>query len=330
MAYFEDLHEGQWTYLQSNHLIGRDQDRVDTCIERAEISRLHAQISWHDSSWYLKDISSNGCWLNGKRVNTGELYLLNIGDQLHFAGLDGFGVVIKDLSPPSNLLIPIDAQGKPMTEEVLSLENYHLLPNEQAPELALYFASDKGWCAEPCQQNGNTAVKVQYLTDGDTVRCGLMNYQLFFPRSGSDTQLLPSQQLQLTDLDLRFDLSLDEESVELQVDCRGELSKLGIRSHHEVLMQLVRYRAKDQNEGMAENEQGWVYPELLVRDLGIELNHLNIWIFRIRKQFVSAFPTLLDAQEVCQRRAGRVRLGNVKAKIIKAEQLECEVQSKVE
>ena len=53
-----------------------------------QVSRFHAEITCHpDGQMTIKDISSNGTWLNGTRLEKGIEYKLKMGDHVTFAKL---------------------------------------------------------------------------------------------------------------------------------------------------------------------------------------------------------------------------------------------------
>ena len=54
--------------LQPHHSFGRLQSSVNTLISDAYISKVHAFIEWNDEHWLLRDVSSNGTWLNGSKL----------------------------------------------------------------------------------------------------------------------------------------------------------------------------------------------------------------------------------------------------------------------
>lgn len=75
------------TAIASNWLIGRH----SSCalpILHLSISRHHAVIGHQDGCFYLVDMgSSNGTWLNGKQISSGDRYDLQDGDVIRFGTL---------------------------------------------------------------------------------------------------------------------------------------------------------------------------------------------------------------------------------------------------
>ena len=68
-------------------LIGKDRQRADLHMEGNDaVSRIHAGIVCKDGRYYLIDRNStNGTWLNGRRLEAGEEALLEPGDRIRLA-----------------------------------------------------------------------------------------------------------------------------------------------------------------------------------------------------------------------------------------------------
>src|SRR3989344_3895216 len=89
---------------------------------------------------------------------------------------------------------------------------------------------------------------------------------------------------------LHFNVSLDEEHVRLQVQEGERQFDLGERTHHYALLTLARLRWADAQRHRDSQAHGWVELERLAKMLGVEPGHLNIQIFRMRKQLALAMP----------------------------------------
>ena len=327
MAFFKDLETGQRGYLQAQHTFGRMAEKVETHINRPSISKIHAVIEWQQYHWYLRDLSRNGCWLNGQKLMPNDSYQLSLGDRLQFADSLHQGLKICDLSAPCNLLIPLNEQGQQIEADAVSLSQYHLLPNEDAPEAALFYCVEQGaWCLESNHPAGYREPIIKPLEHGVQVSCANRLWQLFINQAQPITQLLDPSLPHTDNVEFIFDLSLDEESIQLQINAAGKMLDLDIRSHHEVAMQLARYKARDHRLGLSEMDQGWIYAEQLAADLGVAVSHLNILIFRARKQFNQFLLEHLEVQQLFQRRGGRIRLGASQFKVVKSGRLECELK----
>jgi len=98
------------------------------------------------------------------------------------------------------------------------------------------------------------------------------------------------------------------------------------RSHHYLTLCLARQRAKDIQAGLDDSEQGWVYAELLAKDLGFDASHLNIQIYRMRKQFVDALNNSCESSNIIERSAGKLRLASKFFCITKGDKVECDTR----
>ena len=173
MAFILDHNTQSLCYLYGHHSFGRLAYSVNTLLSNAAVSKIHAIIEWDNQRWYIRDLSSNGTWLNNRRLPENTKALLKINDDIYFAGLKDIRFTVQDLSPPGDLLIPLNLEnsqenslensqensaqtgaGKyshqnPEQLPAFSLTNYHLLPSEQNPEVVLYLNRLNGqWSVE--------------------------------------------------------------------------------------------------------------------------------------------------------------------------------------
>jgi hypothetical protein len=118
-------------------------------------------------------------------------------------------------------------------------------------------------------------------------------------------------------LQLRFHVSSDEEHTTLQVARWPESVDLGERSHHYVLLTLARKRVSDAHAGLSEDAQGWFTCAELAKLLKIDPQHLNVQVFRIRMQLMSALPSAPVLEKIVQRRRGALRLGKFAFEIVR-------------
>ena len=74
--------------VNDSYLIGKLKAKVDIYIDDASISRIHAKIQKEEGEYYLYDMNStNGTFLNGKRLGIREKVLLQVSDEIAFADL---------------------------------------------------------------------------------------------------------------------------------------------------------------------------------------------------------------------------------------------------
>ena len=87
-------------------------------------------------------------------------------------------------------------------------------------------------------------------------------------------------------LAFKFDVSQNEEHVSLQVDVDGKVNHLGERNHHYLILMLARQYIQDVGLELLPSECGWIDKNVLCRMLGQNESHLNIQVFRFRKQIM--------------------------------------------
>lgn len=72
--------------VKDQYLIGKRKGKVDLCIDAPTISRLHAKIIKTESGYTLCDMNStNGTFLNGRRLEVNEQVPIKLSDEIHFA-----------------------------------------------------------------------------------------------------------------------------------------------------------------------------------------------------------------------------------------------------
>lgn len=316
MAYLLDLAHNRLFPLATHHTFGRLAASVDTCIDKPYVSKLHAAIEWNGHHWQIKHLGLNGTWVNGKAIAQGETQALHTGDRIHIAEQGDPGFEVRDLTPPMDMLWPLN-QSEDQAQP-LALVRYHLLPDSQQPELAIYFDErQQQWYQEHIDRDDSRAP----LGNGDLVRINHSDWQFISAQAFGPTEARPQASHRLDDYQFVFTLSLDEETTELQLERNGQALDLGVRSHHYLLLQLARHRAEDGARGLDSKSRGWVYADALATELGLDSTHMNIQIFRARKQLADSLPHVPAQQEVLERRGGKIRFGGDNIKIYKGEQL---------
>ncbi|NMH66358.1 FHA domain-containing protein [Shewanella salipaludis] len=302
MAYLIDNSSGTRVYLCTSHSFGRLLFSVQTEVPRAEVSKIHCLVEWENQQWLIRDISLNGTWVNGERLEPNKHRLLHLGDRIKICNLDDASFDVQDLSPPIDMLIPHPEQHTQQQE--IPLARFNILPNEQAPELLVYYDTERDvWTIEEYDRQ---SVEHKPWPDHDNILLSGQKWQLFVNEQNCDTRILRHNSV--NNLTVTIKTSLDEESTQLIIDNAGQTFDLGMRSHHYLTLLLARYRVHDIGLGIAANEQGWRDGSQLMRDLKIDANHLNILIYRARKQFASELG-LSNSQNpaLIGRRPGKMR-----------------------
>jgi hypothetical protein len=124
---------------------------------------------------------------------------------------------------------------------------------------------------------------------------------------------------------MQFDVSLNEEHVFLTLlDEGAHCIDLGERVHHYSLLVLARLRLADAARGIETGGQGWVDNERLLKMLGVDGGHLNIQLFRARRQIMAALPAAPELVGVIERRRGEIRFGEIGVRIFRGATLEAQ------
>ncbi|MCM2678441.1 FHA domain-containing protein [Echinimonas agarilytica] len=317
MAHIRNIQTGETIYLHVHHIFGRQANGVNTCIQSASISKIHAVIEWNGQQWQIRDLSRNGTWLESNRVELNQRMPLRQGKVISMAAPYGPQYIVEDLSPPCNLLIPeSDAP-------VLQLDAHTLVTINNDPAFVFSLCPDTNeWFAEPLA--GDSSERQGPYQNGQRIVWGDLAWTLFVVDPMLQTQDNMTQSTTLHDAFFEFNLSADEESTQLAINTGEHLIELGERSHHYALLQLARHKAEQRLNGLPDSEQGWIYADQLAQELGLEVTHLNILIFRARKQINESLRSVTGLSQLIQRRGGRLRLGDSQFRITKAGSVESE------
>nr|WP_324256921.1 FHA domain-containing protein [Cellvibrio fontiphilus] len=313
MAYLLDVAAEAYFPLAPHHTFGRLANSVDTHIDKPYVSKLHAAIEWNGEQWRIKNLGLNGTWINGLAMAQGETRELAINDEIVLAAQNDPCFKVMDLHAPNDMLWPLDRS--PQVHSPIYLSRYHLLPEGEAPELALYFDEQaQQWYREAIAEHGDALP----LNDGDLVQYSAGAWQFVRAQVYGPTEVKSARHI--NDFEFVFNLSLDEETTQLELR-QQQVLDLAVRTHHYLLLQLARHRAEDAARGLDSKSQGWVYAEDLAAELGLDSTHMNIQIFRARKQLSDMLPDALGQHCLLERRGGKIRFGCEKFKIFKGEQL---------
>lgn len=298
-------------HLRTHHVFGRGRSS-DTLLEHLDASQLHASVRWTGTHWELRDHSRNGTLLDGALVTNTQGPALRVGSVIGFGRGTSSEWLVEDLSAPSNLLWPIGHGSTPIP---LGFSN--LLPQGQDAELSIHCSQQGQWiCTTP---QGSWV-----LEDGDEVQfanqtwCFILAAEVISTMEAIIGTNIPSRSRPT----LHFTVSLDEEHVCLQVLDGERQLDLGERSHHYALLILARLRLADAQRHPDSHSHGWVELERLAKMLGLDPGHLNIQIFRMRKQLALAMPPGAQVPELIERRRGALRFGSLRFRITRGTQLE--------
>jgi len=316
MAYLRNLQTNDKLHLLTHHTFGRRSDSVDTFIDQLEISKIHAVTEWNGQAWEIRNLGRNGTWVNQQKIPDAKNTALKTGQIINFANQPQNDWRVENLDAPSNLLLGLNDCS--ITEQ---LSYYHLLPNSTTPMAALYLCGTRGqWILESHTDNyKNNGSNETVISHNDYIVIGDYKWQLFLNTEQQQTLDVIDKQTNIDHIAFNFDVSLDEEHTQLKLDHQYETIDLGERSHHYLLLHLARLKAEHANQGVDNKSQGWINNEQLAKELGIDVSHINIQIFRARKQIADEFP---GATDLLQRRRGEVRFNCSQASISKGDRIE--------
>lgn len=281
--------------LQPQHVFGRHPSAA-TSLTNSEASRTHAVAIWDGEVWLLKDTSSNGTYINGRFLARGAQQVLNVEDRIQFGSDQAEVWFVKDTSPPDSLLIPVTL-GLP----TIKLSEITALPSEDDPQISIYRTLTGQWMCE-------TASSVYELQTGDRVGTCDKQWRFVSSHAGVETEVIRNKVKRTPkQLVFKFDVSQNEEHVSLSVQVDGETVDLEMRNHHYLVLVLARKYLEDKTSGILESECGWIDKDLLCKMLGLNGNHINIQVYRFRKQFVDAYPMADHLPPSIERRTGEIR-----------------------
>ena len=316
MAQILDTSTNQIHPLRTHHTLGRSADTVDTAITNSLVSRIHAAVEWNGQNWSVRDLSRNGTWVQGKRIPSSAGVSISSGDRLNFGSADSPAWQLLDDDEPRSLLLGMT----PGTDNV-ELQPYLFIPNNDDPQIVVTY-SQRRRCWSRQNLDDKQYPHPEYaLQHGEVLTCAGQHWRVFLVESENVTEHSPSPDRHLEDFEFIFELSLDEENTGLKLEHERDVVDLGERSHHYLLLHLARQRAAEANQGLDQKSQGWIDNEQLTRDMGVEMSHINILIFRARKQLGQHLEPLLDTENLVERGKGRMRFGCSRLRIYKGQQL---------
>jgi len=312
MAVLAKHPEGTHRTLLSRHLVGRSR-LADLRMTEPTVSGEHAVLRWTGREWELHDLGSrNGTLVDGRRLAPGERVALARGELLAFGHADNAWRLIDD-APPTIIAVPSEG-GDPISagNDLLAL------PSEENPEVVAYRDAGGDWILE---QSGETA----RIADRRSVRAGGRDFELRVPDLIAATWDTNSPSPHLATLTLCFSVSRDEEYVALTARDDHHIIDLGARAHHAVLLTLARNRLEDRKTWAApdsrlerppESSEGWMYQDDLAGRLSMDESHLNVAVFRCRRQLAEAGIT--GAASIIERRRAtrEMRLGVSRIEVV--------------
>lgn len=298
MAILEQLETGVRSVLLARHLIGRSKN-AHLRLDEPTISGEHATIRWNGAGWEILDLASrNGTRVDGRRIAPGERVALRRDMVIGF-GTGGHGWRVVDDGPPATMAMPADG-GAP----VQAADDFLALPGEDEPEVTVYRNGAGEWVLE------RSGSDVERVLDGHEIVAGGRRFVLHLAEPVAVTWESQVAPMNLHEAVMCFAVTRDEEHVELALVEGRRRIDLGARAHFYLLLILARARLEEAQAGDSdEGGHGWLYLEDVADMLGIDLKHLNVVVYRCRRQLAAA--GILNAADVIERRndSRQIRLG---------------------
>lgn len=286
---------GKQRLLEGESLVGR-RANCHLHLNDARISSLHALIRWQDGQWFVRDLNStNGTWVNGKRLLSLTDVALAAKDRLSFGDPEKCWL-LENVEPPVPMATPLSSSS-PQTIEGGIIR----LPLADEDFASIFRGPDGEWCLESREEN-------RVLQDGESFSLEGDIWRFSCPNQWQGTTRIESLRL-INDCKIIFSVSPDEERVELAAGCDEQKVRLGNQTGYYFLLLLARQRLKDIQVGRDSGDAGWQHRDDLRRMLRCTETQLNVWICRIRSKFEAA--GFLDYASIVERRegTGRMRIG---------------------
>jgi hypothetical protein len=266
------------------------------------VSSHHASVRWTERHyWELRDLQSkNGTYVNGARVGHGAKVKLESKDEIGF-GSTSDTYVVEDVSAPRPMLMAVDAELSPIFLDQTMLA----LPSSDQPDITLFQAATGHWQIESRDRAGP-------IRDGDLLSIGSQQWRCCLPTIPDETEALANlpDLSALADVEIAFDVSRDQERVDVTLHMSGRSVPLGSKACFYLLLVLGRCRLQRDLPPSAEvSADGWIGVNALLELLRVTEQRLNVDIFRIRQELRSA--GIVDAAGIVERQPQRrlLRLG---------------------
>jgi len=284
--------------VRSRNLIGRSA-RADIRLAAGSSSMEHATIGWTGTEWLLRDLKSrNGTRVNGMYVRDRTIRLKK-GDSIVFGDPREAWEWSDDSAPCP---CAFGADGK----TILGSSGVLLLPDDAAPTASV-FSREGSWVFE---SGGVT----RPVVDGEEVTVGELRFSLSLPSFASDETRTRTLSASVYTAIWTFRPSQDSEHVDIDVDTGQARLNMRPRSLNHLLLQLAHVRIRDLTARHDPAECGWVYSDVLSRQLGVSPEKLNVDVFRARAAIaalrIADLPAFADHHAIVERRCTtQLRIG---------------------
>ena len=298
MAILKQLSGSSFICLKPVHILGRDPNVADTLLTTQSCSRLHCVFRWQSGQWFVTDESRNGCFLNAKKMDSGQSVRIKKGDRFSTSPDASDHWVMADESVPKPVIVNNTAT------KMIELSPLNILPNDREPECQI-LQQGPSWYYENDQDRLEMSEGFSLALAGDR--------WTFFPNAVLQETEIFSSTLGMDIPELVFHVSQDEEHVELTLNVGKQSFALGHKNHHYLLLEVARHALETTNDD--EEEWAWMSIDLLLRNLRIEINYMNIMIYRARAAIRKC--SSYWGENLIERRRGELRFHRSKIKVVK-------------
>jgi FHA domain-containing protein len=293
--------------LEAHHLIGRSA-RCSLQLSEMSVSWEHASLRWTGRNWVVKDLGSRyGTFVNTQPLRPGVPVEIEKGARLTFGREKRTWILTEDDAPE---IMVVPAQGGPA---LFKRDGLIAIPSAELPAAVVFQDADGRWVLD------------------QTGRVDMLQEQIPFEVDGTSWLLRNTTSLQATsvagdgrenmvldDAQLHFQVSRNEEHVQLTARWRDRPIDFSARAHHYMLLTLARLRVSDCGKQLPHAAAGWVDQDELLGLLHFGPERLNLDIFRARRQFSAA--GFVPAAGIVERRpaARELRIGatNISIEVI--------------
>ncbi len=302
--------DGMEVLLTTETVVGR-LTSCGVCLAPSFVSLAHALIRWSGSEWELRDLgSTNGTYLEGTRIQSGQTSRLKLGSMLTFGDLPETWELIAD-SPPTPAAIPLDGAA-PVH---LSAGTIPLFENDEL--VGTIYAEGERWYLEAGDSK-------RELVTGQQFSAGSKQWKFECPNLASLTAEAALDLPRFDTLVLEFTFSRDEEHVEVGFSHAGRRRSVAGRSCLYLALILARQRLNDQRAGQA--DPGWIDVDDVLRMMPEYSSYaaLNVEIHRLRRLFGEC--GVGEPTRIVERRRGQIRIGTERLVIGRRGQREVDEQ----
>ncbi len=285
---------------ETRTLVGRT-SACQWLLESRHVSAAHASFQWTTGTWDIRDLGSrNGTWVDGKRLNPGDVERLKEGSRIAFGEPEDAWELV-ETSPPGAV-----AQVLSSGEYLSAASGMLALPSEEVPSILVFRDSYGVFYAE---QDGERRM----IQHGDVLTDGTAQWRILLPQAVESTVTV-IRSAALNSYTLQFEVSRDEEHTTLVLVRPEAEVRLEPRAYWYVILTLARLRVED--AAHPPEEQGWVEADDLAKQLGTDNNGLSVAIYRARKHLQA--EGIAGSANLVEVRRGQRRIGITPDRIVVA------------